>query len=167
MKPLTRAVFAGAVSLLGFLALAPLRAADETPAAPAAAAETDLWSTDFDGALAQAKKEGKLALVDFTGSDWCGWCIKLDKEVFSQKEFKEYAKDNLILLSLDFPHEKHQTSKIKKQNEALQKKFGIEGFPTVLLLDADGNKIGETGYQEGGAAKYVEHLKALLAKAKK
>ncbi|MEI7927768.1 MAG: thioredoxin family protein [Verrucomicrobiales bacterium] len=125
------------------------------------------WGEDFEAAKAVAAKDKKPILVDFTGSDWCGWCIKLDKEVFSQKEFKEYAKDNVVLLKLDFPHEKHQTSKIKSQNEALSKKFGVQGYPTVLLLDADGNKIGETGYQEGGAAKYVEHLKELLAKAKK
>ena len=127
----------------------------------------DGWGEDFEAAKAAAAKDKKPILVDFTGSDWCGWCIKLDKEVFSKKEFKDYAKDNLILLSLDFPHEKKQTSKLKKQNEALSKKFGVEGFPTVLLLDADGKKIAETGYQEGGAAKYVEHLKDLLAKAKK
>jgi protein disulfide-isomerase len=127
----------------------------------------DGWGEDFEAAKAAAAKDTKPILVDFTGSDWCGWCIKLDKEVFSKKEFKDYAKDNLILLSLDFPHEKKQSSKLKKQNEALSKKFGVEGFPTVLLLDAEGKKIAETGYQEGGAAKYVEHLKGLLAKAKK
>jgi protein disulfide-isomerase len=127
----------------------------------------DGWGEDFEAAKAAAAKDKKPILVDFTGSDWCGWCMKLDKEVFSQKEFKEYAKENLVLLSLDFPHEKHQSSKIKKQNEELSKKFGVKGYPTILLLDADGNKIGETGYQAGGAAKYVEHLKGLLAKAKK
>ncbi len=127
----------------------------------------DGWGEDFEAAKAAAAKDKKPILVDFTGSDWCGWCIKLDKEVFAKKEFKDYAKDNLILLSLDFPHEKKQSSKLKKQNEELSKKFGVKGFPTVLILDAEGKKIGETGYQEGGPAKYVEHLKDLLAKAKK
>ena len=127
----------------------------------------DGWGEDFEAAKAAAAKDKKPILVDFTGSDWCGWCIKLDKEVFSKKEFKDYAKENLVLLSLDFPHEKRQSSKIKKQNEALEKKYGVQGYPTILLLDAEGNVIGKTGYQEGGAAKYVEHLKAILAKAKK
>jgi protein disulfide-isomerase len=127
----------------------------------------DGWGEDFEAAKAAAAKDKKPILVDFTGSDWCGWCIKLDEEVFSKKEFKAYAKENLILLKLDFPHEKHQSSKIKKQNGELAKKYAVSGYPSILLLDADGNQIGQTGYQDGGAAKYVEHLKELLAKAKK
>ena len=73
----------------------------------------------------------------------------------------------MVLLSLDFPHKKEQDSKTKDQNKALAKQFSVKGYPTILLLDAEGKKFGETGYQEGGAAKYVEHLKELLAKAKK
>ena len=125
------------------------------------------WEENFEAAKATAAKEKKPILLDFTGSDWCGWCIKLDKEVFSKKEFKDYAKENLILVSLDFPHEARQSKKLKEQNEALSKKYNVEGFPTIILVDAEGKKLGETGYQEGGPAKYVEHLKELLAKAKK
>ena len=125
------------------------------------------WEDDFEAAKVTAAKEKKPILLDFTGSDWCGWCIKLDKEVFSKKEFKDYAKENLILVSLDFPHEARQSKKLKEQNEALSKKYNVEGFPTIILVDAEGKKLGETGYQEGGPAKYVEHLKELLAKAKK
>ena len=125
------------------------------------------WEDDFEAAKVTAAKEKKPILLDFTGSDWCGWCIKLDKEVFSKKEFKDYAKENLILVTLDFPHEAHQSKKLKEQNEALSKKYNVEGFPTIILVDAEGKKLAETGYQEGGPAKYVEHLKELLAKAKK
>ena len=125
------------------------------------------WQVDFEKAKEQALAEKKVILMDFTGSDWCGWCIKLDKEVFSKKEFKDYAKENLILVTLDFPHEARQSKKLKEQNEALSKKYNVEGFPTIILVDAEGKKLGETGYQEGGPAKYVEHLKELLAKAKK
>ena len=125
------------------------------------------WGDDFEAAKATAAKEKKPILLDFTGSDWCGWCIKLDKEVFSKKEFKEYAKENLILVTVDFPHEARQSKKLKEANEALSKKYNVEGFPTIILVDAEGKKLGETGYQEGGPAKYVEHLKELLAKAKK
>ena len=65
----------------------------------------DGWETDFAKASAKAKAEGKHILIDFSGSDWCGWCIKLDKEVFSKKAFKSYAKENLILVLADFPRD--------------------------------------------------------------
>ena len=122
------------------------------------------WSTDYTAALKQAKESGRPVLVDFTGSDWCGWCIKLDKEVFSQQAFKDYAKDNLVLLQLDFPRAKPQTDEVKKQNQELAGKFGIRGYPTIVLVDSEGKELARTGYQAGGAEKYVEHLKKLLEK---
>ena len=125
------------------------------------------WDDNFEAAKTLAAKDKKPILLDFTGSDWCGWCIKLDKEVFSKKEFKDYAKDGLVLMTVDFPHEKYQSKKLKEQNEALGKKYGVDGYPTVVLVDAEGKVLGKTGYQEGGPAKYVEHLKELLAAAKK
>ena len=118
--------------------------------------------TDFAAASAKAKTENKPMLVDFTGSDWCGWCIKLDKEVFEKASFKKYAAENLILVSLDFPKKKKISDKLKAQNEALSKKYGVRGFPTILLLKADGSVIGKTGYQKGGPDAYVEHLKGIL-----
>ncbi|MFD0893122.1 thioredoxin family protein [Luteolibacter ambystomatis] len=120
------------------------------------------WTDNYEAAKAQAKKENKTILLDFTGSDWCGWCIKLDKEVFSQKAFKDYAKDKLILVEVDFPHDKRQSRKLKEQNQALAKEFGVKGYPTVILVDGDGKKVGQTGYKEGGDASYVTHLKGLL-----
>jgi len=124
------------------------------------------WTEKYEDAKAQAKKENKAILLDFTGSDWCPWCIKLTKEVFDKPEFKTWAKDNLVLVELDFPHEKRQSHLIKTQNEKLQKEFSITGFPTVLIVDADGKLIGKTGYQAGGPAPYIEHLKGILAKKK-
>lgn len=121
------------------------------------------WITDFDAAKAKAEADGKPMLVDFTGSDWCGWCIKLDKEVFSKEAFKDYAAKNLILVEIDFPRQKAQSDKLKAQNRALAEKYGVRGFPTILLLDADGEVIKKTGYRRGGAEKYVEHLKGILA----
>lgn len=120
------------------------------------------WSDDFEAAKAQAKKENKVILLDFTGSDWCGWCIKLDKEVFSKKEFKDYAKDKLVLVEVDFPHDKRQSKKLKEQNEELAKTFGVRGYPSIILVDAEGKKLAATGYKEGGPASYVQHLKTLL-----
>jgi thioredoxin-related protein len=124
----------------------------------------DGWLTDLDKAKEQAAKEDKAILMDFTGSDWCGWCIKLDEEVFSKKKFKDYAKKHFVLLELDFPRKKEQSDELKEQNRELAKKFGIEGFPTVILTDAKGRKFGETGYQEGGPEAYIKHLDELLEK---
>lgn len=124
------------------------------------------WGTDWEAAKAQAKKEDKPIFINFTGSDWCGWCIKLEKEVFSKKAFKDYAKENLVLMEVDFPRKAKQSAEVKEQNKKLDKEFKIEGYPTLFLLDAEGKKLsGDVGYREGGPDAYVKHLKELLAKA--
>ena len=125
------------------------------------------WLTDLDKAQQQAKKENKLILVDFTGSDWCYWCIKLDKEVFAHKEFKEYAKKNLILVMLDFPAKKKLPAQVKEKNDAARKKYGIRGYPTILLLNHKGKEVARTGYKKGGPTNYVKHLSSLVAEYKK
>jgi len=122
------------------------------------------WLTDFEEAKKQAAKEDKAILMDFTGSDWCGWCVQLDKEVFSKKEFLEYAKKHLVLLEVDFPRKTEISEETKKQNAKLAKKYKIEGFPTIILTDAKGKKFAVTGYQEGGPKAYVKHLENLLEK---
>ncbi len=124
------------------------------------------WEDDFAKALERAQKENKHVLVDFSGSDWCGWCMKLDEEVFSKKAFKDYAKDNLVLVLLDFPRRKELPKKTREQNEELLKKYGVRGFPTVLILSPKGEEIARTGYKPGGAEAYVEHLKKLIGEAK-
>ena len=124
----------------------------------------DGWSEEYDKALAQAKVDKKLVVLDFTGSDWCGWCIKLDKEVFSQAEFGEYAKKNLVLVELDYPRGKEQTKEIKAQNEKLQKEYKIEGYPTIIVLNAEGKKVGELGYQPGGPKAFIAALEKLKGK---
>jgi len=101
-------------------------------------------------------------LLDFTGSDWCGWCIKLKKEVFTKAAFKKYADAELVLVELDFPRNKPQSQEIKEQNEALAKKYGIRGFPTIVLLSPEGELVGKTGYRRGGAEAYVKHLEELI-----
>ncbi len=120
--------------------------------------------TDFEAAQVKAKAENKPMLLDFTGSDWCGWCIKLDKEVFGEAAFKDYAAAELVLVELDFPRSKGQSAELKAQNEALAKQYGVRGFPTILLLSPDGELIEKTGYQRGGPEAYVEHIKGILAK---
>lgn len=126
--------------------------------------EDDMWVTDYAAAVKKAKKENKSLLLNFTGSDWCGWCIKLDKEVFSQAEFKEYAEENLVLVKLDFPKRTQISEAEKAQNNELAQKYGIRGFPTIILLDNDEKLVGQTGYQRGGAAAYVEHVEGMISK---
>ena len=116
------------------------------------------WVSDWEAAKAQAKKEGKDLLVDFTGSDWCGWCIKLHKEVFSHAAFSGPAAAQFVFVELDFPQQKEQSAELKEQNQKLQTQFAVEGFPTIFLTDADGLPYGQTGYQEGGPEKYLTHL---------
>lgn len=126
----------------------------------------DLWADDFEEAKAQAKAENRFMLLDFTGSDWCGWCKRLDAEVFEKSDFKDYAKKNLVLVKLDFPRGFSLKKKVAEQNEKLAKEFGISGYPSIILLDPDGKKITKTGYQEGGAEAYVTHLEGLLSETR-
>ena len=132
---------------------------------PAIAQEAK-WLTDFEAAKAQAKKENKLVLADFTGSDWCGWCIKLKDEVFSKPEFATWAKDKVVLLELDFPRKTELPAELKAQNEKLAEQFEIKGFPTVLLLDGDGKKVGTLGYEPGGPAAWIKAAEAQMPGAK-
>jgi protein disulfide-isomerase len=120
------------------------------------------WNGNLEKAVEQAKKENKTVLVNFTGSDWCIWCKRLSSEVFQQKEFEEYAKKSLVLVMLDFPKDIEQTQETKAYNNTLAQKYGIQGFPTILLIDGQGKLVAQTGYQPGGAAKYVEHIKSYL-----
>ncbi len=120
------------------------------------------WSHDFEAAKKQAAEEKKDLLMDFTGSDWCGWCIKLNDEVFKHEPFKEGVKDKFVLVELDYPQDKSKLSEETiQQNEKLQEKYSIQGFPTILLCDAEGRPYARTGYQPGGAEKYVAHLNEL------
>jgi hypothetical protein len=118
---------------------------------------------DYDKAVETARQEGKDLLVDFTGSDWCVWCRKLDAEVFAHQEFLDAAKKNFVLVLLDFPHAPEAVAQVPNaaRNKELQAKHRVQRFPTVLLLTADGDAYATTGYQEGGAAGYVAHLEEL------
>ena len=122
------------------------------------------WSEDFAKASAQAKAEKKMLLVDFTGSDWCGWCIKLDKDVFSKPEFQEYAKKNLVLVEADFTaNGKAKSKEFGKQQDAMLVENKVQGFPTVVVFNAEGKKVGETGYKPS-PAEFIAELEKLKGK---
>ncbi len=123
------------------------------------------WIEDYQLALNRAKNEDKVILINFTGSDWCKWCIKLVDEVFSHKEFADYAEENLVMLKIDFPttfKQLPEEEQIKRQQ--LQQQYGVRGYPTIILADAQGKVLGQTGYQPGGPENYVNHLKEMIKK---
>jgi len=117
------------------------------------------WGDDYKAALATAAKENKKVLLDFTGSDWCGWCIKLKKETFDQPAFKDYADKNLVLVEIDFPQGKSQSPAVKAQNNSLQQQYQVQGFPTLVVLDPQGKVIKQqSGYIPGGPAGFISWL---------
>jgi protein disulfide-isomerase len=126
-----------------------------------ARAESD-WLHDYNKAQEQAKTDHKLLFLNFTGSDWCGWCIKLDKEIFSQQQFKNYAHDNLVLVELDFPRRKSQATEERKQNMELAQQYEVLGFPTIVVLNSNGQKVWQfDGYFPGGPEAFVAQLQKL------
>jgi thioredoxin-related protein len=124
-----------------------------------------VWLTDMPKALAQAKEEHKLVLADFTGSDWCVWCKKLDKDILTTPEFAGYAKTNLVLLQLDYPNKKPQSDELKAANAALAKKFAIQGYPTLIAFKPDESIAWRIdGYLEGGPKALITQLDAAKQK---
>lgn len=129
------------------------------------AAEQGDWLTDFSKAQAKARTEKKLVLMDFNGSDWCPPCKALRKNVLNSPEFTEFAKDNLVLVDVDFPHNKQQTEELKKANQELSQKYSIEGFPTVIVLSSDGKELKKVvGYGGQSAKEFVAELQKLKSK---
>ena len=129
-----------------------------------AAAEGE-WLIDLAKAQAQAKTEKKMVFMDFTGSDWCPPCKALHKNVLSSSEFLNYAKENLVLLVVDFPRSKPQSEALRTANEELAKKFAVDSYPTIIVLDASGKKLSkESGYDGSNAKEFVANLKKLKVK---
>ena len=125
-----------------------------------AAAEIE-WLTNFDAAKAQAQAQNKTLLINFTGSDWCPPCLMLEKEVFKQPEFAEYAAKNLVLLMVDFPRIKMQSLEEQAANRKLAERYGIYGFPTIVILDSDGKELGKLGYRPGGPKPFIAGIEKL------
>ncbi len=119
------------------------------------------WTTDYQSALYSAKGSGRGVCLFFTGSDWCGWCKRLEAEVLSTEEFKEYASGNLVLVKLDFPRKIQQSDFTKKRNGQLAEKYRVGGFPTIVVLDDAGEELGRIGYQEGGPRPFIKKLQKM------
>lgn len=127
------------------------------------------WETNINKAIEVSNKTNKPLLLFFTGSDWCGWCIRLQKEVLKTPEFAKWANENVVLVELDYPRRTPQTAEIKKQNAELQQAFGIQGFPTVFFAKAittDGKTnfqgLGNTGYVAGGPTAWLAVADGIL-----
>jgi thioredoxin-related protein len=119
-----------------------------------------VWLEDLPRALEKAKAENKQVLVNFTGSDWCPFCIRLKKDVFDTREFAEYAEKRLVLVELDFPRKKQQSEERKAANRKLQEQYKVDGFPTLVLLNADGKEVARmVGYGGGGFAAVRKQLR--------
>lgn len=134
-----------------------LQAAKLPVKAPEPQEHSSSWKWNFEEARKEAEKTGRDLLVDFSGSDWCGWCIRLANEVFHQEAFLKEATKHFVLVELDFPR-KPQDPAIQKQNARLKVKYPIAGYPTVYLMDSKGRPYGRSGYQQGGPAPYLAML---------
>ena len=123
------------------------------------------WQTDYEQALATAKAAKKCVLLNFTGSDWCGPCIQMERTAFSKPAFLDYAKQNLVLVAVDYPRLKELPEKVTKQNERLMHQYSIGGFPTVILLNPDGKILGQLGgYAGEGPAEIIAWVVKLCGK---
>lgn len=122
------------------------------------------WHTNYDSATIVAISESKPLMVLFTGSDWCGWCIRLQKEVFSDTNFVNWSK-NVVLVEIDFPREKYQSDELKRQNQNLQNLWNIQGYPTVLFIkvvDGEYQLIGKSGYMPGGSKNWINNANEII-----
>ena len=135
------------------------------------------WHTDLQKAVSISQKEKKPVMLFFTGSDWCGWCHRLQKEVFYQDEFKSWAYDNVVLVEVDFPSRngeafKRQSDEVRKQNNLLQQQFSVRGYPTIMFVKPEKTKegkvnlvqLGQLGYVAGGAQNWINNANSAISK---
>jgi len=127
------------------------------------------WHTDVDNAINISVETGKPLFFFFTGSDWCGWCKKLQKEVFFKAEFKKWAENSVVLVELDFPRRTPIAEELKKQNRELGQIFGVRGYPTIWLVTptildekVNFNKLGSQGYVAGGPKAWIAGANKIL-----
>lgn len=140
----------------------PAAAPSPAPSAPTAVEQG--WLTDHALALQKARQEKRPLLISFTGSDWCPPCMFLEKEVFQSPRFKAYAAKNVVLLNVDFPRRTPPPEDVQKQREQIALKYGVDVFPTVVVLAPGGKPLGALGYVEGGPGPWIAELEKFTKK---
>lgn len=157
-------IYLAAISLFLLVGCGKDQPAVSASTSDATASETT-WLTDFEKAKSRAAESGRPVFVNFTGSDWCPPCGQLKRDIFSTEEFATYAMENLVLLELDFPQRTPQSEDLQRQNQQLAAAYEISGFPTLMLLDPDGEEIVRSvGYMPGGPKRFVAWAEAARAK---
>jgi len=139
----------------------PTRAPSKAPAGEASAKNTLAWTESYEEALNLAKAQNRQVFMYFTGSDWCGWCKRLNAEVLSTPEFAKYAHDRLVLLKVDFPRQFKQPAELVAQNLALARRYRVDGYPTVVVLSSEGRRLADLGYEPGGPGAFIGTLDGL------
>jgi protein disulfide-isomerase len=120
------------------------------------------WDTNLVAAQEEAATEGKDLFVYFAGSDWCGWCDRFHREILTTSRFESYLDENFVPVLIDFPRDIQQTQEQKEANETLAVRMGIEGFPTVIILDENGDELGRLGYLPGGPNNYISEVRSIV-----
>jgi thioredoxin-related protein len=128
-----------------------VQAEDIPEAVETEGASVGRWTMDFEAAKKIAAEKDLPLMLNFTGSDWCGWCKLMDKEVFAKEPWKQYAAEKVLLITIDFPRDKSKVPQaFVERNKALKEEYGVRGYPTYVVLDSDGKtKIGQLGAGRG------------------
>lgn len=154
-------VLSALIALFG-ASTATVSAADTVPTADTSAVSEINWMTDFEAAKLQAKAQNKPIFLFFTGSDWCPWCIKIDTQILSTPAFQQALSQKMIFVKIDFPRKTKLDKATKDQNDKLSKTYDVHGFPTVILLDSNGQRIEQMGFQAGGGEPYAKKVQQHL-----
>lgn len=139
----------------------PMTNSGAKPPAPESEEAPGEWTTNYAAALEEAKTSNRHTFLFFTGSDWCGWCKRLVREILATPEFTRYAKDNLVLVKLDYPRKKPQPAQLKAQNAELAQRYKIGGYPKIVVLDSDGKEVGRLGYDPDGPKAFLKKLRKM------
>lgn len=121
------------------------------------------WRHDLSLAQAEAGVDQRYILLNFTGSDWCGWCLRLRRELFAKPEFLAYAETNLVLVEIDFPRENDQSAQQRAANAAAALDYGVNRVPAIVLLDWRGHTLRKWGFEDGGARHYLAEFRKAIA----
>jgi thioredoxin-related protein len=141
------------------LALAALGMAFFNLSSPLGASTPEGWTSDFTSAQARATEQEQAMLLMFTGSDWCGWCKTMHKEILDTPTFMEWASENIVLVYVDFPRKDYRSEAVKLQNENLDEKYNVTGYPTLILINSQGDELTRLSYMQGGPKTFIRAIK--------